>query len=68
MYAWYDDAWWSTKLGLMEGSFTASDGAAPLEGRYHDGPQRCVIGKDTAGEPVYSGHKVVRLRSKWRVL
>ena len=58
IYAWYDDAWWSTKLGRMEGSFNDQSGAAPLEGRYHDGPQRCVIGKDTAGEPVYSGHKV----------
>jgi len=63
VYAWYDDAWWNTKLGLMEGYFTGHGGpnhtfAAPLNGRYHDGPQRCVIGEDTAGEPVYSGQKV----------
>jgi len=48
VYAWYADAWWSTKLGLMEGYFKShgrgSEGAAspaPLEGRYHDGPQKC---------------------------
>ena len=63
VYAWYDDAWWNTKLGLMEGYFTGHGGLlhkwkAPLEGRYHDGPQRCLIGKDTAGMPVYSGKKI----------
>ena len=58
VYAWYDDAWWSTKLGLMEGAFTAATDGAPLEGRYHDGPQRCVVGRDTAGDPVYSGKKI----------
>ena len=31
---------------------------APLEGRYHDGPQRCFIGLDTAGMPIYSGTKI----------
>lgn len=65
VYAWYDDAWWNTKLGLMEGYFTGHGGkahkfAAPLHGRYHDGPQRCVIGKDTAGQPVYSGKKILK--------
>ena len=61
VYAWYDDAWWNTKLKLMEGYFDQNKPLAypaPLEGRYHDGPQRCVIGKDTAGVPVYSGSKV----------
>ena len=63
VYAWYNDAWWSTKLGMMEGYFTGHGGKthkfdAPLQGRYHDGPQRCIIGHDTAGEPVYSGHKM----------
>lgn len=63
VYAWYDDAWWNSKLGLMEGHFdekAAIAHPAPLEGRYHDGPQRCVIGKDTTGTPVYSGRKVKR--------
>ena len=59
VYAWYDDAWWSTKLGKMEGYFHGGMGrAAPLYGRYHDGPQRCLIGHDTAGRPIYSGTKV----------
>ena len=31
---------------------------APLYGCYHDGPQRCLIGHDTAGRPIYSGTKV----------
>ena len=59
VYAWYDDAWWNTKLGKMEGYFHGGMGrAAPLYGRYHDGPQRCLIGHDTAGRPIYSGTKV----------
>jgi len=78
VYAWYDDAWWTSKLGLMEGYFTSDEGtvatnhsfsncasdaavpngSAPLLGRYHDGPQRCLVGYDTAGDPVYSGNKV----------
>jgi len=63
VYAWYEDAWWSTKLGKMEGYFNShgkptKTKPVPLEGRYHDGPQRCVVGTDTAGEPVYSGFKV----------
>ncbi|KAL3932730.1 MAG: hypothetical protein SGPRY_000583 [Prymnesium sp.] len=73
VYAWYEDAWWSSKMGLMEGYFntTDKDSSAPLLGRYHDGPLRCVIGKDSAGAsltechdaltnclPVYSGFKM----------
>lgn len=76
VYAWYDDAWWSTQLGMMEGYFGEGktntsnstghhfpmpadyNGTAPLLGRYHDGPQRCRVGNDTAGNPVYSGNKV----------
>jgi len=57
-YAWYDDAWWATKLGMMEGNFDSQSGSVPLLGRYHDGPLRCLVGYDTAGEPVYSGNKV----------
>ena len=30
----------------------------PLSGRYHDGPQKCIIGHDPAGHPIYSGLKV----------
>jgi len=32
----------------------------PLNGRYHDGPQRCVVGYDPDGKPIYSGLKVER--------
>ena len=31
--------------------------AVPLSGRYHDGPQRCVVGYDPDGRPIYSGLK-----------
>lgn len=118
-YVWYDDAWWASKLGRMQGFFEAPgggraegaggtwptgseavwegepgrgmprpgyseaprageaepDGAnlygpeprdrphgraatsldapyAPLLGRYHDGPLKCAIGIDSAGDPV----------------
>lgn len=56
VYAWYEDAWWSSKMGLMEGYFntTDKDSSAPLLGRYHDGPLRCVIGKDSAGASLVS--------------
>lgn len=27
-------------------------------GRYHDGPQKCIEGTDTAGNPIFSGEKV----------
>jgi len=67
VYAYYDDAWWNTKLGQMEGYFYSGSerssgsenaSAAPLSGRYHDGPQKCLIGTDSAGEPIYSGSKI----------
>lgn len=61
VYAFYDDAWWSTKLGIMEGTFSAEprdNATAPLQGRYHDGPQKCVIGRDPDGRPIYSGTKL----------
>lgn len=63
VYVYYDDAWWNSKLGLMEGTFEDADwggGRAPFKGRYHDGPQKCVIGADPSGAPVYSGEKVAR--------
>lgn len=61
VYAFYKTAWWNTLLGLMEGSFeaTASDNVtAPLQGRYHDGPQKCIVGTEPNGNPIYSGDKV----------
>lgn len=61
VYAFYDDAWWNSKLGIMEGTFDDTKlGSAPFKGRYHDGPQKCVVGATPAGEPVYSGQKVER--------
>jgi len=29
-YAWYDDAWWASKLGLMQGEFLAASGYVAL--------------------------------------
>lgn len=58
VYLHYEDAWWNTKLGLMEGLFQDANATPPLAGRYHDGPQKCVVGQDTAGRPIYSGNKV----------
>ncbi|KAJ8598634.1 hypothetical protein CTAYLR_003068 [Chrysophaeum taylorii] len=53
VYAYYDDAWWNSKLGLMEGYFNSTTSLAPLVGRYHDGPQKCAIGRDTDGKVIY---------------
>ena len=39
-YLQYDDAWWLTKLGLTEGTFSTNSDPR-LAGRYHDGPLRC---------------------------
>jgi len=50
LYLYYEDAWWVTKYGLREGSFT-SDGNAvspPLQGRYHDGDIRCTDATQTS--------------------
>jgi len=58
VYAHYEDAWWSSKLGFMEGYITSNTSVIPLNGRYHDGPMKCVIGHTPAGDPVYSGQKV----------
>ncbi|GMH41719.1 hypothetical protein BSKO_09629 [Bryopsis sp. KO-2023] len=40
IYVEYEDAWWITKLGLIEGTFEEPFDPK-LEGRYHDGPARC---------------------------
>lgn len=58
VYAFYQDAWWNTKLGYMEGTFSSHNLSAPLAGRYHDGPQKCVVAEDPDGNPVYSGTKI----------
>ena len=59
VYVYYEDAWWASKLGLMEGYLQEPfAGGAPLQGRYHDGPLKCIIGTDPDGQPIYSGTKV----------
>lgn len=58
VYAHYDDAWWASKLGFMEGYIENDKSKVPLSGRYHDGPLKCVIGHTPAGDPVYSGRKI----------
>lgn len=58
VYAYYDDAWWVSKLGLMEGYVTNAKSKIPLQGRYHDGPLKCVVGHTPVGDPVYSGKKI----------
>mgnify|MGYP002010171441 CR=1 FL=1 len=60
VYASYADAWWANHLGLVEGFFNKTNlfKGAPLHGRYHDGPIKCVIGEDDSGAPVYSGDRV----------
>eukprot|EP00958_Prasinococcus_capsulatus_P029648 scaffold7589_cov403-Prasinococcus_capsulatus_cf.AAC.3 len=58
VYVFYEDAWWASKLGLMEGTFKNLTDVAPFNGRYHDGPLKCVIGTDPAGDPIYSGAKL----------
>ncbi|GMH41643.1 hypothetical protein BSKO_09553 [Bryopsis sp. KO-2023] len=40
IYVEYEDAWWITKLGLIEGTFEEPFDPK-LQGRYHDGPARC---------------------------
>merc|ERR1719198_1387895 len=60
VYVYYEDAWWNSKLGLMEGTFDEATESAPFKGRYHDGPQKCVVGVAPSGAPVYSGEKVAR--------
>lgn len=40
IYVHYEDAWWMTKLGLLEGNYDEPSDPK-LEGRYHDGPVRC---------------------------
>jgi len=58
VYVYYEDAWWASKLGLMEGYINDRSQPAPLNGRYHDGPLKCIIGTDPDGQPIYSGSKV----------
>lgn len=49
VYAIYDDPWWITKLGIVEGHFTHVSDTTPLVGRYHDGP---VTRDPTTGDPI----------------
>lgn len=58
VYAYYEDAWWVSKIGQMQGNFNSDASEVPLRGRYHDGPVKCVIGQDPVGDPIYSREKV----------
>eukprot|EP01059_Diplonema_ambulator_P000996 TRINITY_DN1076_c0_g3_i1.p1 TRINITY_DN1076_c0_g3~~TRINITY_DN1076_c0_g3_i1.p1 ORF type:complete len:475 (+),score=177.95 TRINITY_DN1076_c0_g3_i1:50-1474(+) len=51
-YALYEDAWWYTKLGLMNGEFGLGNETIPLAGRYGDGSVKCIIGTGPDGKPV----------------
>ena len=42
----------------MEGYINERSFDAPLNGRYHDGPLKCIVGHDPDGAPIFSGHKV----------
>ena len=42
VYAVYKDAWWRTKLGLVEGEVRDVGSGPPVYIRYHDGPVRCA--------------------------
>ena len=54
VYANYENAWWYNDLGLMNGRFTDEKVVAPLHGRYHDGPTKCIVGYGADGSPIYS--------------
>eukprot|EP01064_Diplonema_japonicum_P016839 TRINITY_DN2487_c0_g1_i4.p1 TRINITY_DN2487_c0_g1~~TRINITY_DN2487_c0_g1_i4.p1 ORF type:complete len:496 (+),score=131.76 TRINITY_DN2487_c0_g1_i4:60-1490(+) len=54
VYALYDDAWWYSKLGLMQGSYGTDKEAVPLSGRYQDGPTKCKVKDGHSGLPVYA--------------
>ncbi|KAH8044332.1 flavin containing amine oxidoreductase [Aureococcus anophagefferens] len=38
VYLVYPEPWWRTELGILEGSFAATNSSPPFFGRFHDGP------------------------------
>ena len=58
VYANYENAWWYNDLGLMTGDYKDNDTPAPLNGRYNDGPTKCITGYGADGSPIYSGNPV----------
>mmetsp|Transcript_24075 Transcript_24075/g.44702 ORF Transcript_24075/g.44702 Transcript_24075/m.44702 type:complete len:486 (-) Transcript_24075:222-1679(-) len=58
VYANYANAWWYNDLGLMTGEYIDIKATAPLEGKYNDGPTKCVTGYGADGTPIYSGTPV----------
>lgn len=52
-YAYYQDAWWLTKLNLSQGSLKSEDKYPPLAIRYHDGPVECDGGQDVGGNTLW---------------
>jgi hypothetical protein len=58
VYANYENAWWYNDLGLMTGEYADFGTPAPLEGKYNDGPTKCITGYGADGTPIYSGTPV----------
>ena len=58
VYANYEDAWWYNDLGLLTGEYADKNTPAPLEGKYNDGPTKCVTGYGADGTAIYSGTPV----------
>jgi len=52
-YAYYEDAWWLSKLNLTRGNFQDKTANPPLVMRYHDGPVECARGKDVADNIIW---------------
>ena len=51
VYLVYPEPWWRTELGILEGSFAATNSSPPFFGRFHDGPML----RDAAGALVGAG-------------
>mmetsp|Transcript_127194 Transcript_127194/g.283575 ORF Transcript_127194/g.283575 Transcript_127194/m.283575 type:complete len:544 (+) Transcript_127194:62-1693(+) len=52
-YAYYEDAWWVSKLNLTEGHYRDETADPPLAIRYHDGPVECALGVDAGSNDIW---------------
>jgi len=64
-YAYYEDAWWISKLGITDGSFPKEEfipivtkNGVPISLHYNDGPVKCKTGEDEEGKPIWTGRFV----------